>query len=296
MPAGEIKLKAPAKLNLRLNILGRHASGYHELESLMCPISLYDELTLKLTPRAGIKLEVSDTLGQGVPVDADNLAYRAAQLFFNSAGIAPGVQIKLIKRIPAGAGLGGGSSNAAAVLGGLNKLHGAPFTRAALMDLGFTLGADVPFFLMGGPALAKGFGEKLTPWRGDFKLAAVVLFPGIIVSTAKIYQNFKLALTNTPKNSICLSAKNTTAWPNLGFSPCNDLEPGAFELFPEIAAAKNTLVNAGLKHVLMSGSGSAVFGLCHNANEAQLIVAKLKIKSGWRVFNVEILNKFDIVL
>lgn len=296
MPVAQLRLKAPAKINLWLNILGKRDDGYHELDMLMCPISLYDELALEITPETGVRLDVTNSLGQDIPADSTNLAYRAAALFYAHITQKPQVAITLHKNIPAGAGLGGGSSNAAAVLCGLNKLHDNPITKPKLKELALQLGADVPFFLLGQPAVARGIGEKLCPCAAKFKLAAAVIFPGIMAPTAKIYQNFKLALTNAPKNSICLTAKNEVTPLSLGFNLHNDLEQSALTLFPEIGDAKTALQNAGFSHVLMTGSGSAVFGLCSNISEAQRLVSGLKIKSNWRIFTVEILNKFDIVL
>lgn len=296
MSAKIIRLQSPAKLNLWLKVLGRRPDGYHELDTLMCPVSLYDELTLALTPESGINLAVDDCLGQAIPADGSNLAFRAAELFLISQGLTRGVDITLCKHIPAGAGLGGGSSNAAAVLWGLNALYDNPLTADALAGLALKLGADVPFFLLRRAARALGIGEKLTPYTGPLPKTAVIIFPGIMASTAKIYQNLNLTLTNPSKHSICLRAQKTAADPWLGFVPRNDLEAGARALFPEIEAAKDALRKAGLCHVLMTGSGSAVFGLCQDLDEAQRLVAGLEIKSNQRVFTVEILNKFDIML
>lgn len=296
MPATIIRLKIPAKLNLWLKILGRRADGYHELDTLLCPISLYDELALTLKPEPGVTLTVDDTLGQSIPVDSANLAFKAAGLFLSHTGLLSGVDIRLLKRIPAGAGLGGGSADAAAVLYGLNALHGQPLNPNTLAELALTLGADAPFFLMRQPARAMGIGEKLTACESKFQLAAVIIFPGVAVPTTKIYRNLKLPLTNMSKHSICLKAQKEVTLSNLGFALHNDLENSAMELFPEIGAAKNALKNAGFAQRLMSGSGSAVFGLCADLAQAQKLGAGLKIKSNWRVFTVDILNKFDIVL
>lgn len=296
MPAQIIRLKVPAKLNLWLKILGRRADGYHELDTLLCPVSLYDELVLALKPAPGITLTVDDAPVRSIPADSANLAFKAAELFLAHTGIPAGVDIRLLKRIPAGAGLGGGSADAAAVLYGLNALYGQPVNPDALAELALTLGADTPFFLMRRPARALGIGEKLTACESIFQLAAVIIFPGVAVPTTKIYHNLKLPLTKMSKHSICLKAQKEVTLPNLGFALRNDLENSALELFPEIGAAKNALKNAGFAHILMSGSGSAVFGLCADLALAQKLRAGLKIKNNWRVFTVDILNKFDIVL
>ena len=297
MSAPIIKLQAPAKLILWLKVTGKRDDGYHELDSLLCPVSLYDNLALKLTaPGEGIRLEVGDILEQGIPADGTNLAMQAAARFYARLARAPGVNIALIKRIPAGAGLGGGSSNAAAVLCGLNTLYGNPLTPCQLAELALSIGADVPFFLLGTPAVAQGIGEKLTPAMVADHPAAIIIWPGLQAPTTKIYQNLKLPLTNAPKNSICQCAESNAELKPFDLELQNDLEPAALSLFPEIAAAKNALQNMGLKQVAMSGSGSAVFALCSNLAKAQKLVPKLKIKSGWRIFTVEILNKFGIVL
>ena len=296
MSVKTVRLKSPAKINLWLKILGRRTDGYHELDTLLCPISLYDDIVLEPKCFQGVGITIDNTLQQFVPADKTNLAFKAAELFFPYTGFSGGLNIKITKRIPIGAGLGGGSSNAAAVLYGLNVLYGEPVSLNDLAVLALKLGADVPFFLQKCPARALGIGEKLVPWPNKFNLAAVVIFPGVMASTAKIYQNFKFPLTNVSKHSICLKAQKKAQSQNLGFVLQNDLEQSALALFTEIGAAKSALANVGMNDVLMSGSGSAVFGLCSDMAQAQRFVAELKIKSGWRVFTVDILNKFDIVL
>lgn len=290
----KLRLLAPAKLNLWLKVTGKRPDGYHELDTLMCPIGLYDELELAATDVNGIRLTVKSDFYQHIPTDSCNLAYRAADCFYTQLKQTPQINIKLDKHIPAGAGLGGGSSNAAAVLYGLNELYDRPFAPHKLAQMALNLGADVPFFLQQAPALATGIGEILKPAPPLPPLTGVVLYPDFSVSTAQIYQNFKMPLTNDSKHSICSPAKTVAPF-NLRQQPQNDLETSALALYPEIADAKAALTKAGFKFVLMSGSGSAVFGLCEYRPLARSLARRVKIKSGWRIFIVDILNRFAIV-
>lgn len=290
----KLRLLAPAKLNLWLKVTGKRPDGYHELDTLMCPVSLFDELELETTDVPGIRLTVTNRLHQQIPADKSNLAYRAAECFYKQLKRMPLLDIKLDKHIPAGAGLGGGSSNAASVLYGLNELHDRPFAPRKLAQIALSLGADVPFFLRQAPARATGIGEILEPVPPLPPLIAVIIYPGFSVSTAQIYQNLKMPLTNDPKHSICSPAKMVAPF-NLRQKHQNDLETAALALYPEITEAKAALTRAGFKFVLMSGSGSAVFGLCEYRALARLLARRIKIKSGWHVFIVEILNRFAIV-
>lgn len=295
MTASVLRLRSPAKINLELKIIGRRADGYHELETLLCPVALWDNLTLSVPQKADMRLEVRGPFSANVPADGSNLVWRAAALFYAYLGQKNRAIITVEKNIPPGAGLGGGSGNAAAVLYGLNAWHDYPVPEAALMRLALKLGADVPFFLLRRPARALGIGEKLTPCGAAFNFTVVIIFPGFGVSTAKIYQNFKLTLTNTPKHSICLEAQKIGAAQTGKFMLQNDLETPAQELFPEISAVRQAFYQADFTRVLMSGSGSAVFGLCRDRAEALKLASRLKIKTGWHVFTVDILNKFDIM-
>lgn len=245
--ANSITLAAPAKINLTLDVLGVRPDGYHEIASVMQTISLADHVTISPSPKgAAISLTVSGPEAGGVPADERNLAWKAARAFG-----AADVAIHIEKRIPTQAGLGGGSSDAASVLLTLNQLFGSRFTRAQLAEIGATLGADVPFFLQGGLAKTAGIGEKVAAVAPFPSFSLVVVKPPVGVSTAEAYR----LLDETPGRE---SARATSRWPLGGFS--NDFEPAIYARYPEIAAARDALREAGAKRILLCGSGSAVFG------------------------------------
>ncbi len=278
--AADLMLDAPAKVNLFLQVTGKRPDGYHELLSLMCPVAIMDRIGLALDGE-GITIGCSDP---GIPCDSRNLAHRAARRFFDAMGRKPAVSISIEKRIPAGAGLGGGSSDAAAVLRGLNELFGYPLDLPALMEMGLKLGADVPFFMLGQPAVARGIGEHLTPYEGLPPLWFLVIFPGVLVSTAQVYQRHNLRLTNCEKKSKSFSFDKQDF--DFRRHLCNDLQPTAEALCPDIARAVACLVQAGGQSVLMSGSGSAVFAAFDNLDAARKVDARVTAETSWRRFLV----------
>jgi 4-diphosphocytidyl-2-C-methyl-D-erythritol kinase len=273
-----LRILSPAKVNLFLCVLGRRPDGYHDLFSLMCRIGLYDELLLDPTPE-GTTLTCSDP---ALPVDDGNLALRAARRFFEALGRRGGAAIHLTKRIPVAAGLGGGSSNAASVLMGLNHLYGAPLAPDRLMAIGKTLGADVPFFLFQSPALASGIGDRLEAFSGIPPLAALVVSPAFAVSTRMVYQNLNLRLTNSQKRPTRAHLKRTTFTPDLHLY--NDLETVTLAWHPELRAIKNLLTDRGALGALMSGSGPSVFGLFPDLEAAHKAADTLPGDRGWRLF------------
>ena len=273
---------APAKINLALKILRKRADGYHELQTILQKISLYDEIELQLSPRQGISVTTDDP---AIPGDQSNLAYRAAQAFFQKTRIAAGAAIHLRKKIPAGAGLGGGSSDAAAVLTGLNKLLDCKLTASELTELGLRLGADVPFFIYpGNTALAEGIGERLSPVTLHESFWALVLYPGFSVATAWAYRNYKI-LTNKI-NHIKLQNSIRDIHQLLPLME-NDLEQVVIQQHPEIQKIKDDLIRAGAYGSLMSGSGSSVFGLFPDEKRAQQAVATLTRFPHQKVFIVQ---------
>jgi 4-diphosphocytidyl-2-C-methyl-D-erythritol kinase len=273
-----LQILSPAKVNLFLYVLGRRPDGYHELFSLMCRIGLYDEILLRPAP-AEITLQCTDP---ALPANDDNLALRAARRFFEELGRRGGVAIHLTKRIPVAAGLGGGSSNAASVLLGLNHLHGAPLSSGRLSAIGKSLGADVPFFLFQSPALASGIGDRLEAFTGIPPLAAVVVNPPFAVSTRMVYQNLNLRLTNRKKRPTRTHLKKTAFTPVLHLY--NDLEAVTLAWHPELVAIKNLLAGQGALGSLMSGSGPSVFGLFPDPEAARKAADALPGDRGWRVF------------
>ncbi len=251
-------VKACAKINIGLRILGKRPDGYHELETIFQSVDLCDEI--RVTPSVqGIRVSTTDP---AVPEGPENICYRAAQLLLEASGAHKGCTIHIQKKIPTGAGLGGGSSDAAATLLALNTLWKTQLSDIQLLKLALRLGADVPFFLHPGTAIAYGIGEKLdwfpTPW--DF--VGLVLYPKIPISTKWAYQNLKLDLTNA-KKYIKLDRSKVKRlflreWP-LFFK--NDFEPLLLGHYPALRDIQNRLFRAGASFVSLSGSGSALFGL-----------------------------------
>ena len=274
-----MKILSPAKINLFLHIRGKRADGYHELFSLMCRITLFDELSLQIS--AGKTIEI-DCAHPDVPADDTNLAYRAASLFLSKLNSAHGVNIHLKKRIPVAAGLGGGSSNAASVLMALNAYYERPFNREQLMEIGLGLGADVPFFIFQKPAIATGIGEKLEAFEGALPYHILLLYQGFYVSTAETYQNLNFGLTNGQKKPTSNSLKRNRFKPARHLK--NDLERVTVAKYPEIGLAKRKLLNLGAMGALMSGSGPTVFGLFDNAETAKSAKKTLAADKGLKLF------------
>jgi 4-diphosphocytidyl-2-C-methyl-D-erythritol kinase len=257
-------LRSPAKINLYLEVTGKRPDGYHNLIMLMCFIGLFDSLHLAFGQN---RISVACSYPH-VPQDETNLAFRAARLFLDSSGIQEGVHMDIKKSIPIGAGLGGGSSNAAAVLLGLNKHYGSPYSIDALCQMGKHLGADVPFFIFGGPAVATGIGDVLTPFNNLKSYPILLIYPSVNISTAEVYKKLNLTLTKNKKintNTIFKSDWGRHAPKLLR----NDLETVASALCPDIQTAKQTLLGAGASGALMTGSGSSVFGLFEHRDQAQ---------------------------
>jgi len=279
-------LLAPAKINLFLHVIGKRPDGYHELVTLMVPIGLYDRIRLTVGGD-GIRLSSNDP---GLPLDRHNLAWRAADAFFNLVQKPAGLCIDLEKHIPVGAGLGGGSSDAATVLLGLNAFFGHPFSRPQLMAAGRRLGADVPFFLHGGPALATGIGDVLAPCPDLAPRDVLLIFPAINVSTADVYRGLNLGLTK------CRDPFKKDPLKDQRFDPArhlfNDLESVAVARYPQIDAAKSLLIEAGAIGALMSGSGSAVFGLFATTEDADRAVAAItgRIAQHWKLYRCSMLT------
>jgi len=283
-----MKIYSPAKINLFLHITGKRPDGYHDLVTLMCCIGLYDTVALKIgTPKTVISC--SDPL---VPQDKSNLAYRAADQFYKYLSRHPEkknehLEIHIDKRIPVSAGLGGGSSNAAAVLLGLNQYYGHPFTQTELLAMGPSIGADVPFFIFHHPAIASGIGERLEPYPGLQAYHILLVHPGFQVSTAAVYNNLDLGLTNCKKKlrKLLLGKQAFKASDHL----CNDLETVTVKNYPEIALVKESLMHQGASGALMSGSGPTVFGLFSDAIQARNACEALAQHQNWRLFLADII-------
>lgn len=257
-------IRAPAKLNLRLAVLAREESGFHSLETLFCALELAD--TLELEPADGLELRVEgDVPGRA----EDNLVHRAARAFYEAAGIEPAARIRLRKRIPAGAGLGGGSSDAAATLRALNRQHGEPLDRRALLGLGSALGSDVPFFLAGSPfALAWGRGERLLPLPTPPPAPVLLAVPEAGVSTAEAYNWLDRRRgregRGAPRPAL-LDIDALRDWDGIAPAAVNHFEPAVFERRPELARLRTALAESGARFALLTGTGAAVFGVYADA-------------------------------
>jgi 4-diphosphocytidyl-2-C-methyl-D-erythritol kinase len=282
-----MKIRAPAKINLFLQVLGRRDDGFHELRSLMCCVALHDTLVLDIgTARS--ELTCSDNR---IPCDENNLALKAVLLFnrvlATETAIAPlNVSIELIKRIPAGAGLGGGSSDAAAVLNHLNRYYGNPLNNERLHALALALGADVPFFIHGRPAIATGVGERLEPYAGLHPWGVVVVYPGFGLSTAEVFKNLNLGLTKCEKRLRYFPFKYGKF--DIVRHLCNDLETVAVHRFPVIETIKKELLNQGAMGSLMTGSGSAVFGLFSDLKAARRAADVVAGNADWQIYATEL--------
>ncbi|MBU0482287.1 MAG: 4-(cytidine 5'-diphospho)-2-C-methyl-D-erythritol kinase [Proteobacteria bacterium] len=273
MSVKNLVIKAPAKINLYLSVLSRRNDGYHEIDSLMQKIDLFDILTI--TPGGkGIKVVCP---GAELPVDKGNLVWQAAQLFCDEIGADCGVQIILQKNIPIAAGLGGGSSDAAAVIKALNSLYGAGMNPVRMSELAVQLGADVPFFIYEGPAaFARGIGERLEAACGLGECWVLLVNPGFAVSTKWVYDN--LALTSKENPNILASGKDCPSHlisaSGGAFSrlpePCfyNDLETVTLAGFPEVNELKERMLAGGAEISLMTGSGPTVFGVFSKEEKA----------------------------
>jgi 4-diphosphocytidyl-2-C-methyl-D-erythritol kinase len=288
-----VKIRAPAKINLRLRVVGKRADGYHLLDTIMLPVSLYDEIVIKKRKKIGKKSALKDRLtvtcdDPSVPQGRKNLAYKAASLILTEKGIDEPVEVRIHKRIPVGAGLGGGSADAAATLMGLNRLFRLEYTTRQLERISAALGADVPFFVRGVPARARGIGERLTPLRAVPRFWIVILYPNFPVSTAWVYRNLPVKLTKAIVNTSINFSLESSA--NLRKLLVNDLETVTMGRYPRIGLLKEELARQGAVGTLMSGSGSSVFGVFQSRRSAERAFRRLRKKREVQAFLVRVLN------
>jgi len=256
-----IILHSPAKINIGLWVGRKRADGHHEIVTIMVPLKFGDYV--RLSPkRSGIQVK---TTGIQLNIgEKENLAYRAAQLFFQKSGIKAGVQITIKKRIPTGAGLGGGSSNAAAVLIGLNRMFDNPVKQAELVEIARNLGSDVPFFLKDVPCVARGRGDKLRPISLP-ALRVILFYPGFGIPTAWAYRALdrsRQKLTSRPISPKIITLKiRRRELAGLAEQVKNSFEPVVFSRYPQLARVKNLLLSKNVFVAGLSGSGSTVYGL-----------------------------------
>ncbi len=276
-------IPSPAKINLFLKVVGRRPDGYHEIITLLCRVSLFDTVVLAFD-RPTITVECAHP---GVPEDRTNLAYRAASLFFETLSIHDGVAIFIDKVVPVAAGLGGGSSNAAAVLLGLNHHYGFPFDDEELRAIALKVGADVPFFLLRRAAVARGIGGDLEVYEDLAPLRVLLVCPKFKVPTAWVYKNLNLGLTNHSENLKILNLKQDFSRAKQFLF--NDLEQVTIGKFPEIKTIKKLLLDLGAETALMSGSGPSVFGLFKDGQEATKAIQSIRRGARWKTFLVDLL-------
>ena len=273
------RLRALAKLNLDLRVLGKRPDGFHELRTIFQTISLADTIDLAFTPGRKTVVELQDSLE--IP---DNLVIRAAHMAMEAIGTGGHVSMRLTKRIPMGAGLGGGSSDAAAVLLALPVLARRYLDLPQLSELAQRLGSDVPFFLQGGTAVGIGRGAELFPLPDGPAQKALVVAPGLHVSTAQAYRDLSTRLTSESQENKIVSFQSQVWGRGVGSPlPRNDFEEVVFEQHSHLAAIKKSLLRAGASVALMTGSGSAVFGLFPDSNGISVALQSLRADKAFPV-------------
>jgi 4-diphosphocytidyl-2-C-methyl-D-erythritol kinase len=278
-----LQKNSPCKVNLILNILGQRADNFHELETVMHPVDIFDEMTFE---RGGTSVQLTCTHPE-LPTDSRNLVHRAAAVFLSAAGISDGVRIHLRKNLPLAGGIGGGSANAAVALAALNELFDSPLSPAQLHELAAGLGSDVPFFLHNQPALATGRGERVealenfTALRGK---AFLLTHPGFGISTPWSYQNlarFPQALNGKAGRARQLVSRLQNGdWEMATPDFYNSLEAPAFDKFPVLSLYQEFLRENGGLMALMSGSGSTTFAITQNLSAAETLAEKFKSRFG----------------
>ena len=278
------RVSAFAKINLDLRVIGKRPDGYHELRTVFQTISLADRLEISFTPARVTTIEVAGNLD--IP-PRDNLVVKAAGLVLDTARRTGRVSVRLEKKVPVGAGLGGGSSDAAAVLLALPVLAGAAIELPELIGLGATLGSDVPFFLLGGAAVAVGRGTELYPLPDGPPRAGVLVASDLRIATPGAYRALSLRLTSEAQQNNIVSFQSQ-AWAGSWDTPRNDFETVVFEQHPELARSKRRLLKLGARPALMTGSGSATYGLFGTRGEAGRAMESLR---GKHVFPIATLSR-----
>ncbi len=269
-----LDLNALGKINLGLDVLGKRENGYHDVRMVMQSVYVYDRICIEKKREAGIAL--STNLGY-LPVNESNLAYKAAKLLMDEFSIKEGVKIHLDKHIPVAAGMAGGSSDAAAVLHGINRMFGLGLSREELMKRGVELGADVPYCIMRGTALAEGIGEVLSPLPKIPKCFALIAKPPIIVSTKTVYEKLDaLDIVEHPDIDGIIKGLEEGDLDQICGSMGNVLEKVTIEDYPVIEEIKNVMKENGAINAMMSGSGPTVFGIYKERKEAKAAGEKIR--------------------
>jgi len=283
-----VVVEAPAKVNLRLRVLAREAGGFHGLETVFCALSLADTVEIR---RGGSGVSLSVEGGGDLGPPERNLAVRAAHAYHAARGTEPSVEITLRKRIPAAAGLGGGSSDAAAVLRGLDALSDEPLGADALLRIGGTLGSDVPFFIGGSAlALAWGRGDRLLALPALATREAIVAHPGVEMPTGPAFARIAARRGDghlVPARRLTLD--DLASWDAVARVSCNDFEPGADELVPTLAVARDAMRTAGARIAMLAGSGASLFGIFPPSSDSERCRAELE-SLGYRVYSARTLQ------
>lgn len=293
MTTRSLSLPSYAKVNLSLLVLGRRPDGYHEIQTVLQTVSLHDNLTIAATAEDSVDFACDDL---EIPGGEANLVVKAARALRARFGVTVGCKIRLEKRIPVQGGLGGGSSNAAVTLLALTQLWELPAKHDDLLQVAAALGADVPFFLDGGCALATGIGTQLKPLPDQPKQHLLIVTPVATVATADAYKALKSPALTTPDTASILAISRTQAvFSDSGQRVLcdhleNDFERVIFDIEPEIRRVKEALTQAGARCALLAGSGSSVFGIFEN-KDALSVAAQALNESGWRIFSCVTLSR-----
>ena len=270
----KLQLKALGKINLGLDVLGKRENGYHDVRMVMQTLYLYDTVTLIKEEKEGIEIESNLFF---LPKDENNIAWRAAKLLMDEFHIEGGIRIVLEKHIPVAAGMAGGSSNAAAVLYGMNRMYELGLSQQELMDRGVTLGADVPYCIMRGTVLAEGIGEILSPLPPMPKCQILLVKPPISVSTKTIYQALdSKAIKEHPDIDGVIDGLKNQDLHQVAGAMGNVLEEVTMEMHPVIGKIKNCMLEHGALGAMMSGSGPTVFGIYDDKNKIRTAMSRMK--------------------
>ncbi|MDY5846586.1 MAG: 4-(cytidine 5'-diphospho)-2-C-methyl-D-erythritol kinase [Bariatricus sp.] len=270
----KLELKALGKINLGLDVLGRRENGYHDVRMIMQTLYLYDNVTLQKKAEPGIEIESNLFY---LPKDENNIAWKAAQMLMEEFDLPGGIRISLEKRIPVAAGMAGGSSNAAAVLYGMNQMYQLGLSQEELMQRGVKLGADVPYCIMRGTVLAEGIGEELTPLMPMPKCQILIAKPPISVSTKMVYEKLdSREIKNHPDIDGIIEGLEQRSLEKVAASMGNVLEQVTVEAYPVIARIKECMLKNGALGAMMSGSGPTVFGIFKDRKTAKMAYNRVK--------------------
>lgn len=272
----KLELKALAKINLGLDVLGKRENGYHDVRMVMQTIYLYDDVFMQKTKEEGIQLETNLFY---LPVNENNIAYKAAKLLMDEFKIEGGISIRLNKFIPVSAGMAGGSSNAATVLFGMNKMYQLGLSQQELMERGVKLGADVPYCIMRGTVLAEGIGEELTPLPALPKCYVLIAKPSVSVSTKTVYEKLDaLNIVNHPNIDGIIEGLEEQDLDKITSNMGNVLEEVTIGDYPIIEKIKKVMKDAGALNAMMSGSGPTVFGIFKERKDAKRAYIEIRKK------------------